>query len=92
MSARRQQSASTLREGPETNLPRSGDTSFTRSEGLCLSILAQRSAGKLTGGQAGSLSSRSGKLGQPRGTGTEEKEQRTARSSPRITALAREAA
>lgn len=69
-----------------------GDTSFTRSEGLCTSILAQRNAGQLAGGQADEVSSRSGKPGQPGGTGTEEMASRTERSSPRIDALAREAA
>jgi hypothetical protein len=49
-------------------------------------------AGQLAGGQADGVSSRSGKLGQPRGTGTEEMTSRTERSSPRIDALAREAA
>jgi hypothetical protein len=49
-------------------------------------------AGQLAGGQADDVSSRSGKPGQPGGTGTEDMSSRTERSSPRIDALAREAA
>jgi hypothetical protein len=47
-----------------------GDASFARSGGPCTSIVAQLSGGKPSGGHALSNASRSGKPGQPGGTGT----------------------
>lgn len=49
---------------------RQGDASFTRSEGPCTSIVAQLGAAKPSRGHADCDATRSGKPGQPGGTGT----------------------